>query len=59
MNRARSEGTWSINTIQAIIGKPVSLEGNGDMHLNGTYSIDEIEAFLEAAYMERATPKYQ
>ncbi len=56
INKARdSRGLWSIDSLAAAIGKSASHDRDGNTTLNGTYSIDELEAIVSSAYMERAS----
>ncbi len=56
IKKARStNGGWSIESLSVAIGKTASHDLDGNMTLNGTYSITEIEAILQSAYMERSS----
>lgn len=48
------KGVENMPALAKRIGKPVGVDRDGNTTLNGTYSIDELEAILNCAYMERA-----
>ena len=48
------KGVNSMPALAERIGKPVSVDRDGNTTLNGTYSIDELEAILSCSCMERA-----
>lgn len=58
MLREKSLGAWSANDVMDYIGKPFSIDGQGFITLDGTFSPEELEAIIDCAMMERATPKY-
>jgi hypothetical protein len=48
---------WSTDRLRDFIKKPLSIDGDGNVTLNGTYTFAEIDAIVIAAANERCQMK--
>ena len=58
MQKEKNLKCWSVKDVSNYIGKPIDLDGQGNVTISGTFNPEELEAITACAFMERATPTF-